>query len=552
MTSIYKGNSSSMIQNIALVAYPIAAVAYFLLIDGLLPSIMQDELVYLNAARGELSEAAYPNYFYLWLYSFIVGLGGDFYSATKLLNLAFHTSASLVIFFFFRQRFGLLASFLAGLGYLASGFVIFTSFFMPEAVYAFFVVAAVLLFWRYWEAGGRPSSLLALSAALIGVAQLTKPHGIFIFALVSVWILLGPKVTDLSRQKAALLFVAGFTVTRIAVGFVLVGERSLDFFGSYIPDDESPGSRLTETLADPLFFVGQLVLNSIQHLIFLSFVLVVGGAYFLARRVRPSKFFIFTLWLIVGVSVFIAAFESYITVGGDDHSARLLARHYEFLIPIVLLSVVYSTDAKNQPEKRTSFTAALSLFGLGIAFVAISLSEGLVWSASGYSDSGITTALRTTAGTWFFVLVGLVAIAYLSRKIITLKGYLALSAILLAVPAVATTTIHIQDNSQPLPSDRSAYYVAENYGDITGEKILVLGSDKALTEASVFLMNKTADFRVFPERSLIDPDNTIFDYDLVVQHTDVRLSGVEYATYYGDGFAVTDVRLLEPGSFQDE
>lgn len=552
MTDILKGKNSSIFQNILLLAYPFAAVAYFFLIDGTLPSIMQDELVYLNSTKGELTEADYPNYFYFWLYSSIVGSGGDFYSATKLLNLAFHTSTSLVIFVFFRQRFSFIASFLAGLCYLASGFVIFTSFFMPEAVYAFLVVSALLLFWSYWENGDEHIWLLVLSATLIGVAQLTKPHGIFIFALVMAWILLGPKVKERSRLKAVLLFVAGFSATRIVLGFILVGASSLDFFGSYIPDDENPGSRLSETLADPLFFVGQLVLNSIQHLIFLSFVLVVGAAYFIARKAQPSKFFFFTLWVIVGLSIFIAAFESYITIDGDDHSARLLARHYEFLIPIVLLSIVYSSDARNQPEKRTSFTAALSLFGLGVAFVALSLLEGLVWSASGYSDSGITTALRTTVGTWFFVLVGLAAIGYLSRKSITLTGYLSFSALLLMVPAIVTTTIHIQDNSQPLPSDRSAYYVAENHEDVPGERILVLGSDKALTEASVFLMNKTADFRVLTDRRLIDPDDGLFEYDLVVQHTGISLSGVEEATYYGDGFAVTDVRQLEPGSFGTE
>lgn len=553
MKAIAGALGSLRVRDSLLLLYPLGSAAYFLIISVTLPSIMQDELVYLNSARGHLIDADYPNYLFFWAYSFMVNLGGNFYELVKLLNLIFHTATAYVVFVFLRRRLGFTNSLLAGFAYLCSGFVIFSSFLMPEAMYAFFAVTSILVFWGYWE-NQRPNVWLLISAAaLVGLAQLVKPHGLFLVILVSFWILLGPKETNVPRVKTAIVYISTFIITRIAVGFALVGVRTLDFTGAYIGENDSPGSRLAETFSDPVAFIGQVVLNSLQHIIFLLFVLVIGVAYFTARKITPSKFFLFNAWLVIGLSVFIAGFESYVTIAGDDHSSRLLARHYEFLLPLVLLSIVYSRNQEERAEKRPSFGASLSLFGLAFGLISLSLSEGLIWSASGYSDSGITTALRTSAGTWIFVLVGLFSISYLARKEITRTGYIALTALAMAGPAVATTSIHLEDNSQTLPSDESAYYVVEKFSSVPGERILVLGSNKALTEASVFLMNKPADYRVFAGgAAVVEPDLSIFDYDLVVQHTDIFLSGVESATHYGEGFAVTDVRQLDPNDFTKE
>lgn len=505
---------------------------------------MQDELVYLTASRSSPSEQLYPNYLYFWIMSMVVEVGPNFYGFTKAINLSFHAMTALLVFWFVGRRSDWSIAFLSGLTYLLSGFIIFTSFFMPEAIYAFFVVASLILFWESVTSEKRQIIFMLFSGLAVGLSQLVKPHGLFILLMLCGWIIFARVAAPARRYTSLGVFISGFLISRMGLGIMLVGTSALEFIGSYVPDGETPSSRIAETLSSPFDFAYQWLLNIGQHFIFISFVLAPVVGYFFARKAKLQGLSLFLITLVVGISLFIAAFETYITLAGDDHLARLLARHYEFLLPLVMISVVHTRDLGPLAPKRDSFAAALALFFLTLGFVAVSLLEGLVWIGSSYSDSGITTSLTTSLGSWSFAVVGMVFIAYLSRPKVTGLGYTFLAVVSVSISAIGSTATHIDENATPLPSDISAVFVNSNYPEVSGERILVVGSDKALTEASVFQLNRPAKFKLFPDGTRIEVDEALGDFDIVVQHSGVYLDGVDEYSFYREGFAVTDLRRL--------
>jgi hypothetical protein len=320
------------------------------------------------------------------------------------------------------------------------------------------------------------------------------------------------------------------------VGFLTAGFQTFDFAGSYSDglSGGQQGTGISLSVSIVMDLLGNLALNFGQHALVTTLFIAPVVYLIISRRAPLEGSLRFLLVVLFSVAFALAAFESYITVfSGDDHLSRVLMRHYEFLFPLIWLEGLRSLkeEARDAPKP---FSVALSQFTFAIAFVGIGLTESVFWQASAFSDSGFTFAI-TEGGNWFFIAIGLLLISLFTIKF-NPKGWLAsaLAALyFVGLGAFAIIGLFV-GNSAPISSDSFALYLSTILDE--DARVMVVGVDKPITEASVFLLNLPhADYEVFDDSaSTIDPTEAIGVFDYVVP-----LSGLEIEDI-GQGFIVTE------------
>lgn len=513
------------------------------LISPILPTVMQDELVYRENARlGRTEPIEFPNYLYFRLYGLFDLFGDSFYQAAKFSNVLFHTASAFLVLFW-KQSIAPSIRALSGLIYFFSPFLAFTSFYMPEPVYAFFVLISVALFMRGQEIKEKRILFSILTGFFVALAQLSKPHGLFI--LTGLVIFLAIQVfakrnswTDFLRQ--ALAIVTSFAVARFVVGFALVGGQSLNFTGSYTSNTNELIAKLK--IDSILGFAGGLPINLAQHLLVLSIYLAPVLYSWLTSKWIPDPAFVLLLVLLSVLAVFIAAFETYLTfIVGDNHQERVLLRHYEFLVPLVWLTFFQIHSQLPKEKSISPFSIAMTQFIFVLLFLTASLTEGALWQASKYSDSGLTGALSDAVARWSTVLIWLVIFALLtSRKRVQTQVVATLVLVATLVAGTRGLAAVRDDNLSLLPSDRAGIYVRENLGDFSGNEILVVGTDKALTQASIFQMNKAGvTYRIFAAGTALDPKDALGNVSVIVQLGELGILDIGQEVIEKDGFSIS-------------
>ena len=276
--------------------------------------------------------------------------GTDFYVCTKSIN---SVSFALAILF----------TFLIASRYLTFGWSVFVasvtalspiaipvSYFMPEIMYFAAMTGVVLV--ALWAADKGRWQLWSLVGVSLGLAALVKPHAIFMLPAFAIFALVVSfKVSSgrwLAGLKAAGTTILGFFVAKFGLGFLFAGTEGLKLFGGY----SSPVDALTQVVQNQAPTVGQeggsqvtgleLFLGvTFGHLaLHLAIVLLMAGLpLFLSLRVlfsvlkKPEPVGpVSSLFILVGLITFsiitvVALFEAYVTVGGDDHSDRLILRY---------------------------------------------------------------------------------------------------------------------------------------------------------------------------------------------------------------------------------
>lgn len=338
-----------------------------------LPSIMGDEYVYSSAAKHlPFAEQYFSNYVFSSIMSLTNMCGNDFYVCTKSIN---SVSFALAIIF----------TFLIAIRFLPFGWSVFVasvtalspiaipvSYFMPEIMYFASMTGVVLV--ALWVSDKGKWQLWSLVGASLGFAALVKPHAIFMLPAFTIFALIvSYKLASgswLAGVKSAGTTLLGFAVSKFGLGFLFAGSEGLKLFGGY----SSPVEALTQVVQNESPTVSQeagsqatgleLLLGvTFGHLaLHLAVVLLIAGLpILLSLRVLLSVVKksepvgpVSSLFILVGLITFsiisvVAVFEAYVTVGGDDHSDRLIMRYYEFLIPqfiVMGLLLPRFTDSK--------------------------------------------------------------------------------------------------------------------------------------------------------------------------------------------------------------
>jgi phosphoglycerol transferase len=528
-----------------------------------LPSIMGDEYVYTSASRNlPFDEQYYSNYLFSGIMSLTNSCGYEFYACTKSINSVFFVLA-IVFTFLIASRyltFGW-SVFVASVTAL-SPIAIPVSYFMPEIMYFAAMTGVVLV--ALWAAEKTTWWLWLIPGLALGMAALVKPHAVFMlpaFALFSLVVAYKQDVGGLaSGLKSSGSTVVGFAISKFGLGFLFAGVEGLRLFGGYSSPIEAL-SQAVETTAPPVAEEAgsqatglELLLTvSATHLVMhLAAVLLIAGLPLLlslrvmmsvAKRPEPVGP-VSSLFILVGLITFsmisvVAVFEAYVTVGGDDHSDRLILRYYEFLIPqfiVMGLLLPRFTDSK----------LILRLLQ-GLVVITASMFFAIVYPLNfdqQYADSSTLPGLGDSQAIFILLAVAISgAIVYWivsPESANLLFGRIVIPGFLIVALLFSQNRL-IEINGTPAYFDQAGWDSRSYLQDVPGDRILVVGQTRTEVFTVKFWIDEAniRDLLVF-EGSVIGPAN-VEETDYVVTLGNMEIGFNHEVITEGQGYRLVKV-----------
>jgi phosphoglycerol transferase len=528
-----------------------------------LPSIMGDEYVYTSAAKHlPFAEQYFSNYIFSWVMSATNMCGTDFYVCTKSINSVFFALAILFTFLIAARflTFGW-SVFVASVTAL-SPIAIPVSYFMPEIMYFAAMTGVVLV--ALWVADTGKWQLWALVGISLGLAALVKPHAIFMLPAFTIFALvISYKLASgswLAGIRSAGSTIAGFFVAKFGLGFLFAGTEGLKLFGGY----GSPVDALTSVVENQAPVVGQeagtqatglelLASVTFGHLaMHLAVVLMIAGLPLLlslrvllsvAKKPEPvgpvSSLFILVGLITFSIIAVVAVFEAYVTVGGDDHSDRLILRYYEFLIPqfiVMGLLLPRFTDSK-----------LVWRILQGSVIVVAALFFSIFYPGNfdqQYADSSTLPGLAASGGLFIAVAVAIAA-AILYWIFTPEEGNVLIGRFIiplfLVVALVMSQSKLIEINGTQAYFDVAGWSSRDALKDVPGDRIIVIGQTRTEVFTVKFWIDEPniKDLLVL-EGSVVPLDN-VSDSDYVVTLGNIGIDFPHEVVTEGEGYKVVKI-----------
>ena len=528
-----------------------------------LPSIMGDEYVYTSAAKHlPFAEQYFSNYLFSWVMSATNMCGTDFYVCTKSINSVFFALAILFTFLIAARflTFGW-SVFVASVTAL-SPIAIPVSYFMPEIMYFAAMTGVVLV--ALWVADKGKWQLWSLVGISLGLAALVKPHAIFMLPAITVFALVvSYKLASgswLAGLRSAGSTIAGFLVAKFGLGFLFAGTEGLKLFGGY----GSPVDALTSVVQNQAPTVSQdagtqatglelLASVSLGHLaMHLAVVLMIAGLPLLlslrvllsvAKKAEPvgpvSSLFILVGLITFSIIAVVAVFEAYVTVGGDDHSDRLILRYYEFLIPqfiVMGLLLPRFTDSKLVWRILQGSTVVVAALFFSIFYPGNFDQQ--------YADSSTLPGLAASGGLFIAVAVAIAA-AILYWIFTPEEGNVLIGRFIiplfLIVALVMSQSKLIEINGTQAYFDQAGWASRDALNDVPGERIIVIGQTRTEVFTVKFWIDEPniKDLLVL-EGSVVPLDN-VSESDYVVTLGNIGIDFPHEVVTEGEGYKLVKV-----------
>lgn len=528
-----------------------------------LPSIMGDEYVYTSAAKHlPFAEQYFSNYLFSWVMSATNMCGTDFYVCTKSINSVFFALA-IVFTFLIAARFLTFGwSVLVASVTALSPIAIPVSYFMPEIMYFAAMTGVVLV--ALWVADKGKWQLWSLVGISLGLAALVKPHAIFMLPAFTVFALVvSYKLASgswLAGLRSAGSTIAGFFVAKFGLGFLFAGTEGLKLFGGY----GSPVDALTSVVQNQAPTVSQdagtqatglelLASVSLGHLaMHLAVVLMIAGLPLLlslrvllsvAKKAEPvgpvSSLFILVGLITFSIIAVVAVFEAYVTVGGDDHSDRLILRYYEFLIPqfiVMGLLLPRFTDSKLVWRILQGSTVVVAALFFSIFYPGNFDQQ--------YADSSTLPGLAASGGLFIAVAVA-IAGAILYWIFTPEEGNVLIGRFIiplfLIVALVMSQSKLIEINGTQAYFDQAGWASRDALNDVPGERIIVIGQTRTEVFTVKFWIDEPniKDLLVL-EGSVVPLDN-VSESDYVVTLGNIGIDFPHEVVTEGEGYKLVKV-----------
>ena len=353
-------------------------VVYILLtrVTGNLPDVMGDELVYQTAAlHAPMSTASIPDYLYYWVYGSTSVCGIGFYGCSQVLNTVFSLGAGVLVMSLAMRFVSKWAAIMIALIFVLGPLSASNSYFMPESMYYFFLA---LLMWHLTKQVEQRSLGFWIQAGVyLALLSLVKPHALLLIPGIGTYLLVTqwgePAGRYLRLLKEGGSFLVATIVVKFGLGLIFAGPAGLTFFGSSYSG--TIGNTLTgggagtgaaaavagpdHSLSASLGFVMSQIGVQTLASVFIGALPIAAALGYLWRSKKtvdankPLADFSFLvintlLWMIV----LIAIFSNLTRLAGEDTTNRIMLRYFEFLIPLLLVTLVAAA------EKGTAFKAA--------------------------------------------------------------------------------------------------------------------------------------------------------------------------------------------------
>ena len=538
-------------------AIVLSSIFVFIRFSETLPTVMQDEYVYMVQTHLEpVSENEFGNFLHSFLYSFVF-LFEDFYLVAKLLNTLFLLLFAFAVLLVARSFVENWIASLIAIGTVLSATSLYASVLMPEMMFFALAAWALAFFVLLTKTEGRKQYIyLFLSVLLAALAGVTKPHALILITGLLVATVLLALLKRQSIRNSAITFLTmliGYLALKFAIGFVLAGtngltllganyERSLNSFLEQLFSFNEGALSASAGFINPVEAQGfsTFVLFTLTHfgLLLLAFMFMTLGLPLLLLR-PTEKLNDFQLIILVVSVVYlaaIAAFTALVTFSGDIHSDRLLGRYFEFLVPFVFIAALIEIS------KRQQITTPRKIFlGVGLGVLAIGWLAIISRADFKLSDSGILLgAFREEIIPWAVVgVLGAIMLVIIDRpkKMLTVITLLIVSTV--SIIGLSAQQRQIELNSGKVAADFAGEDLRENFEQTPGEQIVVLGTNRQLAFVTKFWSLKAnVDHLVLPpETSGSIDDEALDNYSLIVELPGIEVTGGSVLSE-GDGYRI--------------
>jgi hypothetical protein len=528
------------------------------------PAILGDEYLYSMNSRKvapwDPSPAGdFSNYLFNFVYQTTNLCGQSFYSCAKILNIVFFLGFVFTLFIVAIRFLPFWAAYSFMIAAALSPLSVYTSMFLPESMYMFFIallLVAVLramnqFTWQNW----------ALAGAAIGIASLVKPHAWLSALAVGITLLVvGLGNREIALRKTllgALALIAGASSSRIFIGLIVAGPKALGFFGQYFgvetvglvlsgSSQAQPGGSVSSS---PMSGVANLFGTQITiHFLVISAIMAISVAAItigvleilkLKRLSVVNSLALFSFIWIVSLMIEIVIFTGWVTGSGDDHTSRVLLRYYEFLFAIVPL-------------------AGLSVLGNGGG------ERANVWIRWGVS--GALAALVTPAFTGFFntltiqiadaptlaglvvnsdVFNGVAVVGFMALIVLaTFPKYAAWTFVLLLPFSMVGTGWQIQTQYQIFRgdlsiADKAGQYLRDNFSDSEIDDTLIISSSRFdATNIAIWADRPGISYEILAPGSQVLLGSIPDDIEFIISDTEIRIENDGIEKISQDGFSI--------------
>jgi hypothetical protein len=532
------------------------------------PAILGDEYLYSmnsrKAAPWDPSPAGdFSNYLFNFVYQGTNFCGQAFYSCAKVFNLVFFLGFIFTLFIVATRFLPFWAAYGFMIAAALSPLSVYTSMFLPESMYMFFigllllaVLRAIREFnWQNW----------ALAGAAIGIASLIKPHAWLSAIAVGLTLLvvgLGSREIGLKKTTLSVgALVAGSALSRVIVGLIVAGPKALGFFGQYLGlstveqviSGPVPASTETGTGFSPMsgvFGLFGIQLNVhilvITALMAVAIVAVTIGVIeiFKQRKITSvTSFALFSFIWLFSLMVEIVIFTGWVTGTGDDHTSRVLLRYYEFLfviVPLAGLSVLNSGLGE-----KTNVWLRWSLFGVFAALLTPAFTGFFATLTIQIADAPTLAGLVVNNDIFNGVAVaGFIALAVFA----TFPRYASWTFLLLLPFSMVGTGWQIQDQYQSFrgalsTADRAGQYLRDNLAMEDIDNTWILASSRFdATNIAIWADSPLIEYELVTPGSRVPSQSIPNGTRFVVSTSDVILDGQFESQYVGDGFIVYSLK----------
>jgi hypothetical protein len=528
------------------------------------PAILGDEYLYSmnsrKAAPWDPSPAGdFSNYLFNFVYQGTNLCGQAFYSCAKIFNLVFFLGFIFTLFVVAIRFLPFLAAYGFMIAAALSPLSVYTSMFLPESMYMFFIgllLVAVLhaineFTWQNW----------ALVGATIGIASLVKPHAWLSAIAVGITLLVvgaGNREIGLKKTTFAVgALVAGSALSRVILGLLVSGPKSLGFFGQYLGFSTveqviaGPGQVEAETGTASTPMSGVIALFGIQtniHMLVMSALMAISvvaisiGVIEIAKQRKSTPvtgFALFAFIWLFSLMLEIVVFTGWVTGAGDDHTSRVLLRYYEFLFAIVPLAGL-SVLANGVGERANVWVR----WGLSGAFAALITPAFTGFFASltiQIADAPTLAGLVVNADVFNGVAVmGFIALIVLA----TFPRYAAWTFAFLLPFTMVGTGWQIQDQYQMFrgslsTADKAGQFLRDNLSDKEIDSTWILATSRFdATNVAIWADSKDVEYELVAPGSQIPLDSIPGGIKYVLALGDIGLEGPTLEKIRGDGFTI--------------
>ena len=376
----------------------VSGISFWLLtarLIGVSVSVLIDEYSYvLDSHYRALNEANYPNHLFQLVYSITKTCGPEFYSCARGINAFFVVASGIVIYG--------LAKFISGkkwiaatvfLGSVFGSFGTYTAYFMPEAIFNFFMV---LFFFGLVKFGNSDRVIVWVAlGTVLGIASLAKPHALFVIPALLIYIFLATRATKTSYLlhflKRLGVFLATVLVSKLGIGYLIAGPKALSLFGSYggVTVDSNFVSSSAELVGSTLLAestLSNVLVTSWGQTLMMTMILGLSLAVAITGllsswtkdSIRFSAFQFRTLFAIalLNMMAVTALFEAWQGLTNWMHT-----RYSSYLIPLALIVLVEAFSNSHIVSNKILKRAVIGIFLVlsAIALVTAAIPYGANW-----------------------------------------------------------------------------------------------------------------------------------------------------------------------------